>query len=125
MTQHYDQISHKAYFSLLTGEVEKHVRRVVWRYGKRDEKWRIFAFRTVSFGDRPAGVILEVAIKKTAELFWTIDPEAAHKILNDRYVDDFASGGSASKVSRFIGNCTSDLHCDGTLSIMNLGSMRF
>ena len=53
----------KAYFSIQTGEVEKHVRRVVWRYGKQNEKWQVFAFCTVSFGDRPAAAILEIVIK--------------------------------------------------------------
>ena len=58
----------KAYWSLQTGEVEKHVRRVVWRYGDPTQRWRIFAFCVVSFGDRPAATILEIAIKKTAQM---------------------------------------------------------
>ena len=29
----------KAYYSLPTGEVEKHVRQVVWRYGIQSESW--------------------------------------------------------------------------------------
>ena len=59
----------KAYYALHTGEVERHVRRVVWRYGDHRQLWRIFAFCTVSFGDRPTAVLLEVAIKKTSEVF--------------------------------------------------------
>ena len=115
----------KAYFSIQTGEVEKHIRRIVWRYGKSNEKWRIFAFRTISFGDRPAASILEIVIKRTAKLFGSIDPEAAQKIISDRYVDDFASGGFKHQVDRFVGNELSTFQYDGTFpSILNKGSLK-
>ena len=115
----------KAYYSILTGETEKHVRRVVWRYGNLEEDWRVFAFRTVSFGDRPAQVILEIAIRKTAEMFWSMDPDAARRILNDRYVDDLASGGFQTKVSRFVGQELPNFQHNGTLSnILAQGSLK-
>ena len=115
----------KAYYSLRTGEVEKHVRRVVWRYGDRTKPWRIFGFATVSFGDRPAAVLLEIAIKKTAEMFSSIDPEAAHRIMFDRYVDDFASGGTQEQVDRFVGKDIGNLKCDGTVpTILSQGSLQ-
>ena len=115
----------KAYYALHTGEVEKHVRRVVWRYGDHSQLWRIFAFCTVSFGDQPTVVLLEVAIKKTSEMFWTIDPEAAHKIMTDRYVDDIASGGFRHQISRFVGKEMADFKCDGTIStILSHGSLQ-
>ena len=93
----------KAYYSLRTGEVEKHIRRVVWRYGEKDKPWRVFGFCTVSFGDRPAAAFLEIAIRRTAEMNKHIDPQAAYRIVNDRYVDDFATGGTPAEVSRFVG----------------------
>ena len=40
----------KAYYSLRTGEIEKHVRRVVWRYGCQGAPWKVFGFHTVSSG---------------------------------------------------------------------------
>ena len=40
----------KAYYSLCTGEIEKHVRRVVWRYGCQGAPWKVFGFHTVSSG---------------------------------------------------------------------------
>ena len=52
-----------------TGELEMHVRRVVWRYGKTGEKWRIFGYRTVSFGDKPVGSFLDIVINKLADMF--------------------------------------------------------
>ena len=73
----------KAYYAMKTGELEKHIRRVVWRYGKVAEDWRYFAFQTVSFGDKPAGVFLDIVLKKVASQFSHIDPLAAEKINKD------------------------------------------
>jgi hypothetical protein len=115
----------KAYHSLRTGEVEKHLRRVVWRYGDEKSSWTVFAFQTVSFGDKPAAALLEIAIRKVALLNEDIDPAAASRIVNDRYVDDLTSGGTSEEVSRFIGQEHEDFQCDGTLpTIMSKGSLR-
>ena len=114
----------KAYFSMKTGEVEKHLRRVVWRFGDTSAAWRQFAFQTVSFGDKPAGVYLDIVVNKTADLFQEIDPEAAKKIKKDRYVDDLATGGSSTSVQRFKGNELDDYKTDGTVSqILGRGSL--
>jgi hypothetical protein len=94
----------KAYYTMKTGELEMHVRRVVWRYGRTDEKWRVFGFRTISFGDKPAGVFLDIVIKRVARMHNDIDPEAARKIADDRYVDDITTGGSEKEVSKMIGD---------------------
>ena len=115
----------KAYYSLRTGEVEMHIRRVVWRHGQKQSQWKIFGFCTVSFGDRPAAAFLEIAIRRTAEMNENIDPVAAYRIVNDRYVDDFATGGTPEEVSRFVGNESDDFNCDGTFpTILSKGSLR-
>ena len=58
-------------------------------------------------------------------MFWTIDPEAAHKIMTDRYVDDLASGGFLHQTSRFVGKEMADFKCDGTISTILLhGSLQ-
>lgn len=43
---------------------------------------------SVSFGDKPAGNIATVALRKTAELQKNEFPIAANEILNSTYVDD-------------------------------------
>ena len=107
----------KAYYMLLTGELEKHVRRVVWRYGKTGERWRIFAFLTVSMGDRPAACLMEVAVKLTVLIFGHIDLVAASRLNKDRFVDDITTGGTQAEVDRFKGEENMEtLACDGTVS---------
>ena len=93
----------KAYHSIEIGELEKHVRMVVWRYGDIAKLWRTLCLCTVSFGDRPASSFLEIAIRRTADMNQDIDPVAATRICNDCYVDDFATGGTPAEVAGFVG----------------------
>ena len=92
------------------------------------EGWRHFAFQTVSFGDKPAGVFLDIVLKKVASQFAHIDPLAAEKINKDRYVDDVATGGSREEVDRMVGKCvggTNKFETNGTLSqILSNGSLK-
>ena len=98
----------KAYQSILTGLLEKHLRRVVWRFGRKGEPWRIFGFVVVTFGDRQAAVILEIVIRRTCAMFGTIDLDAANKLHNDRMADDITTGGEAEEVDRYIGELVED-----------------
>ena len=114
----------KAYYSIKTGEVEKFVRMVVWRDGDKNKPWRTYGFRTVSFGDRPAAAFLEIAIRRTVEMNKAIDPVAASRLRDDRYVDDISTGGTADEVARFKGNESVTLQCDGTMpKILAQGSL--
>ena len=115
----------KAYYSLKTGELEKHVRRVCWRYGDANRKWSVFGFNTVSFGDRPAASFLEIAMRRTAEMNKCIDPVAAVRITEDRYVDDLSTGGTPVEVARFMGKESEDFQQDGTIpQILSKGSLK-
>ena len=115
----------KAYYSLRTGPLEKHIRRVIWRYGDNSKKWRVFGFATVSFGDKCASTFLEIAVKRTADMNEEIDPVAAQRIRDDRYVDDFATGGTPDEVSRFVGQEGEGFQCDGTFpTILSKGSLK-
>ena len=85
----------KAYYMLLTGELEKHVRRVLWRYGDTRSRWRIFVFLSASMGDRPAACLMELAVKLTVLIF----------------------GGTESEVARFKGaENIETMMCEGTMS---------
>ena len=113
----------KAYQSIQTGEIEKHVRRLVWRWGDVNSSWDILAYNVVTFGDQIAGLILELVKRLAAELGMSIDAEACHQIREKTYVDDGAGGGSRAQVERFRGKCV-DCAYDGTipriLSLVNL-----
>ena len=105
----------KAYYALVTGLMEMHLRRVVWRKD-RTGNWDIYGFLCVSFGDRPAAVILDVVIKLTVQMFGGLDLLAAKRLKEDMFVDDLVSGGTDDEISRYVGEEDPDtLQCSGTM----------
>ena len=105
----------KAYYQMLTGELEFHVRRVMWRHGDKTQQWKIYGFRVVSMGDTPAACLLEIVITITVHMFGKTDLVAAHRLKWDRFVDDLTSGGTKEEVSRFKGEEKEDQKYTGTM----------
>ena len=114
----------KAYNSLKTGPVERHLRRFIWRFSP-DEPWQDFAFDCVAFGDCPAANFLEIGRDLTANEGREIDPVAADKIINDSYVDDGVTGGSMAEVERMRGLRLEDGSFGGTIpQILSKGNLK-
>ena len=86
----------KAYYAMKMGQLEKHVRRVVWRWGDCEQDWRTFAFVAVSFGDRPAATLLHICVNRCLSLFKKIDIVAAERVKHDNFVDEIITGGTAA-----------------------------
>ena len=82
----------KMYHTIRTTEVEKHLRRLVFRFLDPTQKPKVYGPTRVMFGDRPAAAITSVCIQETAETYKHIDEKAAEMIIRDMYVDDLASG---------------------------------
>ena len=74
----------KAYNTLRTGPVERHLRRFVWRFDP-NLPWEVFALDRVHFGDACAATQLELAKNMVADMGKHIDEEAAFKIKHDMY----------------------------------------
>ena len=73
-----------------------------------------YSFVVVTFGDKPAGVFLQLGKQLCAEAGKKIHPSAAIKIVNDSYVDDHITGGSASEVKKMMGERKEDGSYTGT-----------
>ena len=105
----------KAYNTIHTGPFERNLRRIVWRFSPSDP-WMDLAFDKVHFGDLCAACQLEVGVGKTAECGRDINPKAADKLKDDRYVDDGLTGGSTDEVKQLVGEKQSDGSYDGDLA---------
>jgi hypothetical protein len=101
----------KAYYSMKTGELEKHVQRIVWRWGRKDKDWRVFNFVTVSLGDRLAATLLTISIKKCIRMFAVFDLEGAMRMEQDNYVKIDVTGGSTALMKRMKGKKQEDYTC--------------
>ena len=105
----------KAYQIIHTGQLEKNVCRLVWRWGDQDGEWKIYAWAVMTFGDQLASLILELVKKMGAEMGADIDPEAAEIVMESTYVDDTLGGGTTEMVDRFMGERLPDGSYTGTL----------
>ena len=108
--------------SMRTDELEMHIRRVIWRYGKTDQMWRHFGFHTVSFGDKPAGVFLDIVLRKVSIMFKHIDPSDAEKLNKD--VDDVATEGTHEEVNRMAWVCVGGNNKFETDDTLSKGSLK-
>ena len=93
----------KAYQSIKTGEVERNVRWIVWRWGDSQMEWKTFAWDVMTFSDQLALLILELTKKWIAVLGREMDPQAAVLLELSTYVDDTLGGGSLEEVAWFKG----------------------
>ena len=106
----------KAYYQMVTGPVEKHVRRVLWRSGEVGTPWRIYGFRVVSMGDCPAACLMTLTMRGTAEMSKEIDMVASKKLDEDSFVDDITTGGTEEECARFKDDQNPETcKCDGTI----------
>ena len=118
----------KAYNSMKTGLVEKHIRRLWMRMNPDVEDWKLYGFTCVQFGDRPAATLMTIAVEKASEnyeevaanlnLDKEIVKEDAKKLLLDTYVDDGTTGGRIKDVKRMLGEKLPDGSFTGTISKM-------
>lgn len=78
----------KMYNSVLISELDKMTHRFLWRDMNTNKQPDHYCLQTVTFGDRPSGIISITALRKTAEMFKTEYPETVDMIMGDSYVDD-------------------------------------
>ena len=112
----------KAYQSIHTGPMELHLRRFLYRKTLQ-ESWADYAFTRATFGDVAAGLILEVAKRRVAELGRDIDPVAAQQLQDYSYVDDSLMGGSADDVARMRGTRQDGDYTGTVPRILSRGAM--
>ena len=113
----------KAYQAIHTGPMELHLRRFLYRE-KREDPWLDFAFTRATFGDIVAGLILEVAKRKVAELGREVDPQAAQQLQDFCYVDDSILGGSQEDAERMRGQRVDGGYTGTMPRILAYGAMR-
>ena len=78
----------KMYHSVNISEVDQHTHRFLWRGMDENKKPDVYMMMAVSFGDKPAGAIASLALRKTAEYSLTEYPVASKMIIKNTYVDD-------------------------------------
>ena len=114
----------KAYQSVRTGDLELHLRRIVYRE-EVDQEFNVYGYTCATFGDDPAGAALELAKRWTAQEGMEVDSLAARQLVTATYVDDGGGGGTKEEVRRMRGEKKGPGEYTGTLpKILSLGGFR-
>ena len=83
-------------------ELDQYVHRFLWRDLDVTKTPDVYIMTTVSFGNRPAGNIARVALRKTAESLCKEFPEATDTVLNSSYVDIIIDSVKTTKKAKSI-----------------------
>ena len=78
----------KMYHSVNISEVDQHVHRFLWRNMNRNIPAETYVMNCVSFWDKPAGTIAQLALRKTADMKKDQYPNVWQIIHKNTYVDD-------------------------------------
>ena len=78
----------KMYHAVKIDSIDQHTHRFLWRNMEIEREPDVYVITSVSFGDKPAGNIATLALRKTAEMGKETYPKAANVIQNSTYVDN-------------------------------------
>ena len=105
-----------------------HAGRLVWRFGDTSKKFKVYGFRVMTFGDKPAACGLEIAKELVVEAGEDVCAETAKIMRQGSYVDDSMGGGDLETVDKLVGqveNVNGHLSYSGTVSqILSIGGMK-
>ena len=87
----------KMYNSVRISEVDQHPHRFLWRNLETDREPDHYVLTTVTFGDRPSGILAMMALRKTTEMDESF-PLTAEMINRNSYLDDILA--SVSTIER-------------------------
>lgn len=78
----------KMYHTIKISTLDQHTHRFLWRDMDSNRQPDHYVLNSVTFGDRPSGVIATLALRQTVNIFGSDFPEVEDMIMNNTYVDD-------------------------------------
>ena len=90
----------KMYHRILIPERDQHVHRFLWRNMETDRDPDIYLKTVLTFGDKPAPAMAQIALRKTAQENKVDYPEVAEVLTNNVYMDDICDSVDAVQEAR-------------------------
>lgn len=78
----------KMYHRILIPEEDQHVHRFLWRELEIDREPDVYIKTVLTFGDKPAPAMVQIALRKTSQENKKDFPEAAEVLTKNTYMDD-------------------------------------
>lgn len=94
----------KMYHRILIPERDQHVHRFLWRNMETDREPVTYVKTVLTFGDKPAPTMAQIALRKTAQENKAGYPEAAEVLTNNTYMDDICESVDTEKEARKLTN---------------------
>ncbi|XP_068749368.1 uncharacterized protein [Montipora capricornis] len=92
------------YHRILIPERDQHVHGNLWRNMEPDGEPDTYVKTVLTFGDRPAPAMAQIALRKTAQENKASYPEAAKVLTNNTYMDDICKSVDTEKEARKLTN---------------------
>ena len=94
----------KMYHRILIPERDQHVHRYLWRNMEPDREPDIYVKTVLTFGDKPAPAMAQIALRRTAQDNKASYPEAAEVLMNNTYMDDICESVGTEKEAQKLTN---------------------
>ena len=116
------------YHRVLIPKEDQHVNRFLWRNLETEREPDVYVKTVLTFGDKPAAAMAQIALRKTADEAVETHTEAAKTLLENSYVDDICdSVSTVEKAQRLTADidevlATGGLKVKGWTSNRDLGN---
>ncbi|KAK3744502.1 hypothetical protein QZH41_006345 [Actinostola sp. cb2023] len=90
----------KMYHRILIPERDQHVHRFLWRDLDTDKEPDTYVKTVLTFGDKPAPEMAQIALRKTAQASQKASPDAAKVLINNVYMDDICDSVDTEEEAR-------------------------
>ena len=98
-------IGDKMYHRIRLPEADQHVNRFLWRNLLTDREPDVYVKTVLTFGDKPAPVMAQIALRKTADEAREDFPEAAQVRKDNTYMDDICDSFCTEEEAREVTKC--------------------
>ena len=95
----------KMYHRIRIPEADQHVHRFLWRNLQTDREPDVYVKTVLTFGDKPAPAMAQIALRKTADEAKKDFPEAAQVLKDNTYMDDICNSVRTEEKARELTKC--------------------
>ena len=107
----------KMYHRVLIPPQDQHVHRFLWRNLDTNRKPDVYVKTVLTFGDKPAPAMAQIALRKTAQESQATNPDAAEVLTNNVYMDDICDSVDTVEKAQGLSNDIDIVLAKGGFSI--------
>ena len=107
----------KMYHRVLIPHEDLHVHRFLWRNKETNRPPDTYVMNVITFADKPAPAMAQIALKKTAVEGEAINPRAAQTVKDNTYMDDILDSVNTVKEAEELSRAIDDILANGGFKV--------